>query len=237
MNSEHVIRLQYRQMIEPYVPLSLRGSGQNAVEYVISQYAQPHRVYHSTSHLAHVLSELNHYRWDAWLSERDRLTACVALLLHDVVYDLEPNGVSNEDLSADWAGWFIRKCGLAIDQQQVEAAIKATQGHQPTDIVSLVVCWCDLWGFTQSADVVKANSDKIRQEYLAVYTAEQFEAGRRVFLSSYRNPFKTYQGAPLWLRAKAHWLNHRANKHLKRELEELSSSLHHKEWLTGPRTK
>lgn len=214
---------EYYRVLDPHVQPNRRHLAEMALAEVIDEYNKPHRVYHSVDHLADVLRELR--RWSNRLTEREYLEAFVGLLLHDVVYQIPAGDKSNEFLSAEWVLWFIRKCGLTFDhlnQIKVESAILKTEGHQPFDLMSLAVCWCDLWGFTRGSEASKTYSDKIRAEYLKACTSEQYEAGRRVFLTSYRSPFKTYPGAPISLRIKARLLNRKANKQLDRELAELS---------------
>lgn len=220
--AEETVWLEYERVVEPWIRRGNFHRAGGALDYVIEQYNQPHRVYHSVEHLADVLTALRRWRWR--LSDVEYLMAFVALLLHDVEYHIPAKEQSNESLSKDWVEWFLAVVSLRIyvDRLTVEAAIKVTEGHQPTNLIELVVCWCDLAGFTKGTASVKAHSDKIRQEYLTAYTPEQYEAGRRAFLASYRNPFKTYPGASLSLRIRARWLNRKANRQLDRELAELN---------------
>lgn len=216
---EAIIWSEYVNEVEPYVR-TRGGKASSAMWYIIDQYSEPHRVYHYLDHLANVLTELRRWRWR--LNDREYLTAFVALLLHDVIYEIPAVDRSNEDLSADWVSWFVQECGIrhAVDQDAAVRAIRITEGHQPTDLVSLAVCWCDLATFADPQKSKEA-SEKIAQEYLQVYTPEQYAEGRRKFLTSYRSPFKVYPDAPLSLRLRARRLNRKANRQLDRELAEL----------------
>jgi predicted metal-dependent HD superfamily phosphohydrolase len=213
---------EVERVLYPLVRYGKYSDTRAAVAEVIEAYYQPHRVYHFIDHLANVLEELR--RWRFRLTDRQYLTAFVALLLHDKVYNIPAKNRTNEELSATWAGWFIEECGIAhlIEQADVESAIRITEGHQPDDLVSLVVCWCDLAGFAKGDAVSKESSDKIRREYLKVYSPEEYAEGRRAFLTSYRDPFKVYPGASRRLIRKARRLNRKANRQLDRELKELS---------------
>jgi predicted metal-dependent HD superfamily phosphohydrolase len=218
---------EFYRVVYPHVPFKYHEKSVNAMAAVIDEYDSPHRVYHDVGHLADVLFELRNPRWSRLLPNGDYLTAFIALVLHDYIYEIPTTtGMSNEERSSLAGDWFIRECGL--DEKvyffAVEDAILATEGHQPFDLIDLVVCWCDLWGFTKDDATVDANSAKIREEYLKAYTVEEYEAGRRKFLESYRSPFKTYKGAPLRLRIHARILNRTANCHLDRELAELNRS-------------
>jgi predicted metal-dependent HD superfamily phosphohydrolase len=222
MTPEEYVWSEYQRVVEPYVLPSGRLKAAAVMNLVIDMYSQPHRVYHTVGHLADVLRELT--AWKRRLSAAEYLVAFAALVLHDAVYSIPPGDYSNEELSADLAGWFITSCGLSAvcDQSRVESAIEITEGHQPIDIVSLAVCWCDLAGFAKDTKTSERISQQIRDEYLSVYTIEQYEAGRRAFLTSYRSPFKTYLGASLHLKIRAFFLNRKANRQLDRELRELS---------------
>lgn len=215
---------EYYSVVCPHVRSGMGTQARTAYAEVLDMYWEPHRVYHSIEHLAAVLTELNKWKW--YLNERDYLTAFVALLLHDVVYNVPAAERSNEDLSATWVAWFIKECSIsnqAIDQAEAERAIRITEGHQPDSLISLIVCWCDLAGFTKGTAASREYSEQIRQEYLKVYTPEEYEVGRRAFLTSYRDPFKLYPGASRYLRLRAWWKNRKANQQLDRELAELDA--------------
>lgn len=210
------------RVILPKVQDEKIGAAWLAIQKVIVGYGEPHRVYHSTVHLAYALKQLQ--RWESRLTPQEHLTAFVALLLHDFVYNIPPAEMSNETLSGLATDWFLPDTGLSQDVRvwDVKQAIFATEGHHVHDIVDMVVCWCDLWGLSRSRKVVEANAQKIREEYLQVYSEEEYAAGRRQFLENYRSPFRTFPDAPLRLRAQAWWLNLRANRNMARELKGLS---------------
>lgn len=221
--SELNVYAMFEDVVLPHVPLGRRRAATNAMIDVIDQYMQAHRRYHYITHLESVLVELRRWRWR--FSERDYLNAFIALLLHDVVYHIPVQDRSNEVLSAEWVKWFVGTCGLqrAVDSDLIERAILITEGHQPVDLVSLAVCWCDLAGFTKDDETSKRYSALIAEEYLQVCTPAEYEDGRRAFLASYRSPFKTYPGASRWLCWQARRKNVKANRQLDRELSELES--------------
>lgn len=191
---------------------------------ILRKWNEPHRVYHKSDHLANALKVLRD-KWYIRLTDREYKIAFIALLLHDYVYDIPPSPAgSNEVLSAYSTYWFLEETRLYVDpdlKSSVAQAILATEGHSNVrSLIDLVVCWCDLWNLAGPWKVAQRNGEAIRQEYMSVYTAEQWAEGRKKFLKSYRSPFHVYPGAPLRLRIQAKWLNLKANRNLDKEFRQ-----------------
>lgn len=212
------IKWQFRNIIMPHVPVEQARTAEYALDGALRYYDQPHRVYHDIKHVANVLRQLTHKRWN--LSPVDYATAFVALLLHDVIYQIPaPTDASNEAKSADYAAKFIDNCGIGwlVDTFTVQSAIVATKGHQPATYLEMVVCWCDLWDLAGDADTVELNRRKIEGEYRKVYSAEEYVAGRLAFLDSYKDPFKTPPRISTYWWLYSGWLNIKADINLDRE--------------------
>lgn len=220
-----LIETEFERVVIPYVREDDETRARAALRKIIDEYSRPHRVYHSAVHLAGVLVQLRD--WESRLTEDEYLTAFISLLLHDYVYEIPAGEKSNETLSGEAAVWFLRVTGLTdvVPIWDVKQAIFATEGYFIHNLVDMVVVWCDIWNLSRSKDIVEANSEKIRQEYMKVYSEEEYTAGRRKFLSTFRSPFRLYPNAPLRLRAQARLLNFRANRNMVRELRSLDTRL------------
>ena len=62
---------------------------------IIARYAEPHRRYHDTRHLAAVLSWI-----DELAGDHDLFLVRLAACFHDAVYAIPPGQVTNEEASA-----------------------------------------------------------------------------------------------------------------------------------------
>lgn len=196
------------------------------LQEILRKWNEPHRVYHKSDHLANALRILRE-RWYTKLTSREYKIAFIALLLHDYVYEI-PNDTpwSNEERSAGVVHWFLeatRLDRLFNFEREIVQAILATEGHSNVrSEVDVAVCWCDLWNLAGPWEVAERNGEAIRQEYMKVYTQEEWAEGRKKFLKNYRSPFHTYPGAPLRLRLQARWLNLKANRNLDKEFRQTS---------------
>lgn len=206
------------RVLAPLVAPERREDLRLAVQAVLDGYEEPHRVYHSTQHLMAAFTALR--RWEGQMTRFHHATAFVALLLHDYIYNIPTEEKSNETLSGEAAEWFLPDSGLdeyGIRLVDIKQAISATEGYPVHNLIDMVVVWCDIWGLSRSRSVVMANSEKIRQEFMNVFTAEEFAVGRQKFLDSFHSPFRLFPGASLGLRIQAAWLNFRANRNLNHE--------------------
>lgn len=91
---------------------------------LIAQWSQPHRHYHDTRHLAHLLSALTQLN-----AEADP-TVTLAAWFHDAVYQGAPG--DDERASADLAAYELRRVGLPPSMiAEVARLILVTIDHQP----------------------------------------------------------------------------------------------------------
>lgn len=131
-----------------------------------ARYAQPHRHYHATAHVAAVLRDAR------WLAERVGLAAAetdvlvLAAAAHDVVYDARPG--DDERASAKWARAALR--GAAADVvERVGALVLATADHEAVDDrIADVLFDADLAVLGGSAAAYDRYVAAVRREYAAV---------------------------------------------------------------------
>jgi len=99
-------------------------------------YAERHRAYHTERHIDECLALFDEVRALA----AEPLEVECALWFHDAIY--EPTSSNNESRSADWAGAFLQKHGVAsIRIERVRRHVLATQhvSSAPADDSGLVV--------------------------------------------------------------------------------------------------
>ena len=185
--------------------------GQN----LITRYSEPHRRYHSTKHLHHVLTMI-----DRLADDHDVFLVRLAAWFHDAVYAIPAGQVSNEEASARLALRELSRVGLEQeDLNQVARLVRLTESHLPgpRDPEGELLCDADLAILAAEpagyADYVAA----VREEY-AQLPEEQFLAGRLAVLTELadREIFRTAKGRQLTDAARAN---------LATELQALSNRL------------
>lgn len=106
-------------------------------EAVIARYAEPHRRYHDTAHLASVLGWV-----DALADHRhDLFFVRLAAFYHDAVYAVPPGQVSNEEASARLALRELTRVGLEQEElSQVARLVRLTETHVPDPATPTASC-------------------------------------------------------------------------------------------------
>lgn len=140
------------------------------------RYSEPHRHYHTLTHLEHLYALLVPFRqrmeWDSSL---------MALFYHDLVYDVPSH--TNEKESA-----FIaekRMVALRCPQKmiaKVSDMILATQHHESHHKETLLFLDADLAILGSEPEIYHEYLTKIRQEY-ALFTDEAYRQGRTKFIT------------------------------------------------------
>jgi predicted metal-dependent HD superfamily phosphohydrolase len=149
-------------------------------EALIAAYAEPHRRYHSLSHVRWLLEE--EQRRAALI--RDRALVQFAIWFHDAIY--QPVEKDNEERSAEWAKAALAQLNLPDLAQSVSALVLKTKDHakgeaSPDEALFLDMDIAILGA--QRADYA-AYAKGVREEYSAVPDAA-FAAGRGAFLQSW----------------------------------------------------
>jgi predicted metal-dependent HD superfamily phosphohydrolase len=171
-------------------------------DQLITRYSEPHRRYHTTQHLLHVLTRI-----DELADDHDLFLVRLAAWYHDAVYAIPVGQVSNEEASARLALRDLSWVGLEQeDLNQVARLVRLTETHLPgpRDPEGELLCDADLAILASDppdyADYVAA----IRAEY-AQLPEEQFLAGRLAVLTELadREIFRTAKGRRLTNAARA----------------------------------
>jgi len=171
-------------------------------ENLIARYNEPHRHYHTTDHLLHVLSMI-----DELADDHDLFLVRLAAWYHDAVYAVPAGQVSNEEASARLALRQLSLVGLEQeDLNQIARLVRLTETHLPgpRDPEGELLCDADLSILASDpakyADYVAA----VREEY-ARLPEEEFLAGRLAVLTSLADQeiFRTSKGRQLSEAARA----------------------------------
>ncbi|MCW2583687.1 MAG: Metal-dependent phosphohydrolase [Klenkia sp.] len=144
---------------------------------VVGAWAEPHRAYHSLTHLAAVLGLVDELAADA----ADPAAVALAGWYHDVAYD--PQRSDNEQVSAERAR--IGLLGLVPDDVVVEVVrlVLLTTTHDPVadDANGAVLCDADLAVLAGPPASYAAYASAVREEYRHLDDAT-FTAGRTAVL-------------------------------------------------------
>lgn len=151
------IRLAWRQLIGPRHELG--------VERWLARHAEPHRQYHTATHVMWVLRHVDHLVTAEHLDAPLARIVRAAALFHDAVYD--PHRHDNELRSAELAQRELTEAGwTADDTAAVAALVEATAAHDP---------WCALPGAAVLFDADLAILGSSPAEYTASVTAIRAE--------------------------------------------------------------
>ena len=165
-------------------------------ENLIARYSEPHRRYHTTKHLVHVLTML-----DQLADDHDVFLVQLAAWFHDAVYAVPPGQVSNEEASARLALRELSRVGLEQeDLNQIARLVRLTETHVPgpRDPEGELLCDADLAILASDPADYAAYLAAVRQEYAQV-PEEDFLAGRLAVLTELadREIFRTSKGRQL----------------------------------------
>lgn len=171
------------------IPLGYRSRIQN-VEYLRglldSGYGQLWRKYHNYNHICDMLQKITPLIVGA--SQQYSLFAAweyiVAIIFHDVVYELGAPFGENEENSLDIATIYGPRC-IQVDWKIVKVLIRATTHDGKLDHPALrLMADLDLSTFSSTTEFPIANA-MVQAEYETRFTPEQVRYGRLEFLKSF----------------------------------------------------
>lgn len=156
---------------------------------VARDHAEPHRRWHTAFHVRDMHGYLGELTQAADVSDRTVLLAELACLYHDRVY--RPGAPDNERASARLAREDGVTLGLpARDADMVVTLIEATEHHDPGRVEGVdeatrglvaLLCDADMAILGAPPERYARYRQAVREEY-AVFTDEQWAAGRAAFL-------------------------------------------------------
>lgn len=182
---------------------------------VIARYAEPHRRYHTTEHLAAVLDRIEEFAAD-----QDLFLVRLAAFFHDAVYAIPAGQVTNEEASARLSRRELGRAGLEQeDLNEVARLVRLTATHQPgsRDPEGELLCDADLAVLGGTDEAYARYVDQVRQEYAQLPRLD-FARGRYAVLRGLaeRDLFHTPRGRAL---------NEPARRHLTAECQQLAAEL------------
>ncbi|MDN5724433.1 MAG: hypothetical protein L0G99_00690 [Propionibacteriales bacterium] len=179
---------------------------------VLRRWSEPHRHYHTTEHLAHVLAMINEL---TMINERELTEVRLAAWFHDAVYVI--GAPDNESASAALAANALD--GLVQRPDEVARLIMVTADHRPRpdDRSGALLCDADLAILASAPAAYDNYVAQVRAEYAAV-ADDAFTAGRLTVLTALRAEelFHTERGRALRTQARAN---------LDREIADLTAKL------------
>ncbi|MFU8875220.1 metal-dependent phosphohydrolase [Micromonospora sp. SL4-19] len=149
---------------------------------LLAAWREPHRRYHTTTHLRAVLDVVDAYAGSARRPALVRLAAWC----HDAVYDPRAGGDANERASADLAGDLLAAAGLPTEAViEVRRLVLLTAGHavRPDDPDGALLCDADLAILAAPPDRYDHYAAAVRHEYAHV-PDPNFRTGRAAVLES-----------------------------------------------------
>ncbi|SCL67064.1 Predicted metal-dependent phosphohydrolase, HD superfamily [Micromonospora eburnea] len=182
---------------------------------LLAAWREPHRRYHTTTHLRAVLDVVDAYAGSARRPALVRLAAWC----HDAVYDPRAGGDANERASAELAGDLLAAAGLPADAvTEVRRLVLLTAGHvaRPDDPDGALLCDADLAILAAPPDDYDRYATAVRHEYAHVPDPD-FRTGRAAVLAGLLS-LPTLYRLPA---AQAHW-EVRARTNVTRELAALA---------------
>lgn len=167
-------------------------------EDLLARWSEPARHYHTTRHLAEVLSALRELRVVEPVDDRTRLVTELAAWFHDAVYD--PRAPDNEERSAVMAQEQLTS--LAVDAAvvtHVTALVRATAGHEDMGATAAGRAFhdADLWILAAPADRFDQYCRQVRDEYAWV-SDRDYATGRTAVLAPFAARGRLYLTRSAW---------------------------------------
>lgn len=196
---------------------------------LLARWGEPHRRYHTTTHLAEVLDALGELAGAGEVDERAAMLASVAAWFHDAVYavpstagaagrEVRGPAMNNEAASAELAVSALSGLGVhPADVDSVRTLVLDTAGHgvSATSGVRAAFQDADLWVLAAGSGRFDRYCAEVREEYAHVPCAA-YRTGRRTVLAPLADREHVYRTA--WARRR--W-EAAARANLRRELSRL----------------
>lgn len=182
-------------------------------ERLLQRWSEPHRHYHTPTHLAAVLAAVDR------LAEphHDRELVALAAWYHDAVYDLPPDPLGNEEASARLAETELAPVLGPQRAGEVARLVRVTSEHRVDahDHDAALLCDADLAVLAGDPADYRTYAEAVRREYDQVPEAD-FRAGRARILDA-------LLAEPLFRTARGRELEPAARRNLAAEIAELRS--------------
>jgi predicted metal-dependent HD superfamily phosphohydrolase len=159
------------------------GTHLHALEHLLARLREPHRHYHTATHVMWVLRHVDHIATAGLHSSVDLEAVRLAALFHDAVYD--PTRADNEAISAALAAQAAAELGWAsLRGAAVHRLVMSTASHRPALSDEEVLVDADLAILGAEPKDYAAYVQGVRAEYAHV-SAEQWQRGRSDVLQQF----------------------------------------------------
>jgi predicted metal-dependent HD superfamily phosphohydrolase len=195
----------------------LGGAATEAADELERRYREPHRRYHTLTHIEAVLDDCAWLSTDLQLASHARAVVTLAACAHDVVYAGRPG--TDEANSADWARDRLAAAGVSGDDaERVRQLVLATAGHEAErdDVECSVLLDADLAILGAPPAAYARYRQAVRGEYAAL-DERVWRTGRAGVLRGLLARPVLYATEP----ARLEW-DARARRNLTAELAELA---------------
>lgn len=172
-------RLNENSWLELWKRMGAKGDACAPYEDLVRRYSEPHRFYHTLTHISQCLEELQSARHLAVDSNAIEVT----VWFHDAIYDTRAG--DNEERSAELAMKVLTDASLpASFGQRVSGLILASKHTAlPSQIDGQIFVDVDLAILGQAPSPFDEYEEQVRKEYAWV-PEKSFAAGRSAILSS-----------------------------------------------------
>lgn len=174
------------------------GTHEHLLDGLLSRLREPHRRYHTVTHVMWVLRHVDELLAEPVHAGIDGDAVRLAALYHDAVYD--PRRSDNEAVSATLAaevaatlGWHTSRCG------SVHRLVMATAGHTPTSADEAVLVDADLAVLGGEPKDYTAYVNGVRAEYAHV-PDDAWRAGRAEVLRRFLEMPRLFTTDTMFLR-------------------------------------
>ncbi|WP_375499006.1 HD domain-containing protein [uncultured Jatrophihabitans sp.] len=172
------------------------GPAADSADDLVRHYAEPHRRYHTATHVIAVLRDSAELADALGLDDVQRAVIALAACAHDVVYNARPG--DDERASAQWAREALRMAGLAAAHvERVAQLVLTTLTHHtdPDDVPATALLDADLAILASAPDTYAAYVSAVRAEYAAV-DDDGWRTGRAAVLSGLLDRPRLYLSEP-----------------------------------------
>jgi len=158
---------------------------------VLPKLTESHRFYHNLDHISRMLAAhqtWKHHSGIKWNTYTESLLY-MAIIYHDVVYDIKKDALSNERKSANFFVTHQKMLKTTTDIEIVESAILATEHHfnasfvAKSDLENYLLDLDLMQLCTSDLDTLESDNENIDKEFLTEYHELYVYESRFAFIS------------------------------------------------------
>jgi predicted metal-dependent HD superfamily phosphohydrolase len=165
------------------------------LEGLLARHREPHRRYHTTTHVMWVLRHIDQLSGEGVAPTADLAAVRLSALCHDAVYD--PHRADNEAVSATLAAHIAEELGWpATRSSTVHRLVVCTAAHQPAEDDEALLVDADLAILGAMPKDYSAYVQGVRAEYAHVSDAD-WKVGRAAVLRQFLDGPTVFHTEPM----------------------------------------